>query len=226
DRPNNVVTTVQSGTLNNRLDTNDANVNWTGGWQFSLGYMFGADGCPGPGIGFTYWGLGDMTGSAKVRSGANDLSTTFNLDSPVSGPVLIGGNPASDFFNDAHAQSLTRTDRVNNFELNVFQPSLGFGRLQVVGLAGFRYFRFDERLTYGSAADGFGGPADDEAYLSFRTVNNLYGGQVGFMANYPVTGRLGIYLSPKVGLFGNQMVSNVRLFRGDGLTAFDIAGHK
>lgn len=226
---------------NQLMNTQNARADWVGGGQVSIGYGFcGAAapcgglnpcGCYGPGVLFTYWGLGQMDGFSEV-TGTNNISTPINL-----GFVDIGGNPASDYFDNASNQRIWRNDRVNNFELNVLQgPVLGTGRLTVVGLAGLRYFRFDERLTYGSAINEFGDNGGaDEAYLRFRTANNLFGAQIGALLNYQVCPRVGVFFIPKVGIFGNQMNSRTTLESGNGIIGtindpgpqpFDIYGHK
>jgi len=241
NRANPYWTTSESGNIANRLlNTQDAGANWTGGGQVTVGYGFGGggscshcDGCGGcgtylgPGIAFTYWGLAPMTGSASVRDVNDNLSTTINLDTP--GPVLIGARPASDFFDNSREQRITRDDRVDNFELNLLQGGWTLGRMQMVALVGFRYFRFDERLSFGAAAAGteFGDNGGaDSAFLNFRTTNNLYGGQVGALFNYNVTDRFSVFMVPKAGIYGNQMIGRTQLFTGDGQFAFDIAGQK
>jgi hypothetical protein len=234
---------------NQLLNTQNAGVDWTGGWQISAGYMFGAcSGCgccgpcgpcggcggcgaSGPGLGITYWGLGQMRGFAQINSPTDELSTPINLLDPTtgSGEVEIGGDPASDFFDNSASHRIFRNDRVNNFELNLLFGAFNVGRWTVVPFAGFRYFRFDERLTFGGLAGGAtwgGNGGADEAYLSFRTVNNLYGGQLGTYANYMFSDRFGLFIGPKVGVFGNQMNDRTLLYRGDGVTAYDIAAHK
>ncbi len=231
--------------VNQLMNTQNAKADWVGGGQITVGYGFGGVGagcggcgecggynpcgCYGPGIAFTYWGLGQMNGYAELTDPNNNLSTPINLQTQT-GDVMIGSNPASYYFDNSPDQRIWRNDRVNNFELNFIQgPILTGGRLTVVGLAGFRYFRFDERLTYGSVAFGhsFGDNGGaDEAYLSFRTTNNLFGAQVGALLNYSITQRFGAFFVPKVGVFGNQMNSHTTLLSGNGLQGFDIYGHK
>ena len=63
----------------------------------------------------------------------NNLSTPINLDTQ-SGSVMIGANPASDFFDNSPDQRIWRNDRVNNFEVNLLQAQLiNNGPLQMVG---------------------------------------------------------------------------------------------
>jgi hypothetical protein len=228
---------------NQLLNTQSAGAGWDGGGQVTIGYGFaglGAGSCDscasqcggcnylGPGIAFTYWGVAPMRGSASVRDINNELSTPINLDTQT-GPVLIGAQPAADFFDNARAHRITRDDRVTNLELNLLQGGWTVGRLQMVALLGFRYFRFDERLSWGAAAGGteFGqNGGTTEAFLNFRCVNNLYGAQVGSLFNFNVTDRFALFLVPEAGIYGNQMNVRAHLFRGDGVEGFDILAHK
>ncbi len=101
NRANPFWTTYQTNVNENQLlNTQDAVVDWTGGWQFTGGYMFGGagggcatscSGAPymgcgglGPGIGFTYWGLGQMNGFAQLDSDTNELSTPINLEQQLA----------------------------------------------------------------------------------------------------------------------------------------------
>jgi hypothetical protein len=230
-RPNVFSTTFETSPANPLLNTQDAGANWTGGWQITAGYMCCGPCGGGPGLGFTYWGLGDMPGFAQLDSATNSLNTTINVSDPStgSGDVEIGGVAAGTFFNNSASHRISRNDRVDNFEANLYFGTWNLGRWTIAPFAGFRYFRFDERLSFGGLASGgtWGGNGGaDEAYLSFQNVNNLYGGQVGTYTNFWVTDRFGLFLGPKVGLFGNQMSGRTLLYSGDGTTAGDISAHK
>ncbi len=228
NRANPFWTTYQTNNNANQLmNTQNAGANWAGGGQVTVGYGF--CGCCGPALAFTYWGVGPMTGFAEYTDPTNNLSTPINLNTQT-GSVMIGANPASFFFDNSPDQRIWRDDRVNNIELNFIQSQLiNSGRFQMAALAGFRYFRFDERLTYGSVAFGhqFGDNGGaDEAYLSSRCTNNLFGGQVGAFFNWNWTQRFGVFLLPKVGIFANQMNVRNQLYAGDGTQGFDIYAHK
>lgn len=243
NRANPFWTTYETNNNANQvLNTQNAGANWNGGGQVTVGYgLAGAGGCGGcadcgscagacfgPGVAFTYWGLGQMDGFAQITDPNNNLSTPINLDTQT-GPVLIGNVPASFYFDNSPDQRIWRKDRFQNLELNVFGPALTYNRWTLVPLAGFRYFRFDERLTYGSVAFGqnFGDAGGAfEAYLSNRSVNNLYGFQVGSLINYDITQRIGVFVIPKAGIYTNQMNGNTRLYSGDGVEGFNISAHK
>jgi hypothetical protein len=232
------------------LNTQSAGADWTGGWQVTVGYLFGNGGCgcansfgpcgpcgsggcgfTGPGLGFTYWGLGNMGGFAQVDSATDDLNTTFSLLDPstVSGQVEIGGQPFSDFFDDSASHRMTRDDSAANYELNLFFGAFNHYRWTVVPFVGFRYFRFDDQLIFAGLTGGSTWGANggqDQAQLSFRSTNDLYGLQFGTFANYMIARRFSWFIGPKVGLFGNQMNNRAVLARGDGLLAFDVTAAK
>jgi len=223
NRANPYWTTYETNNNANQLmNTQNAGADWAGGGQLTLGYMFGAAcGCPTYGVGVTYWGLGQMDGFSSLQSGTDSLSTPMNLQTQT-GDVLIGGVPAGFYFDNSSEHRISRNDRFNNFELNFFRGGWNYGRLQVLGLVGFRYFRFDERLGFtGVAANG-----TDEATLAIRSTNNMYGVQIGGYANYLLTDRFGLFAGPKVGIFSNQMITQTLLYNNAGATAYDIPGHK
>ncbi len=256
NRANPYWTTYQTNNNPNQLmNTQNAGAGWAGGGQVTVGYGFGsccntcaspcggngaADQCnpcggygcgAGPAIAFTYWGLTPMNGFASTVDQTNNINTA--LSTPIDlGGVNINGQPAGSFFDNAHEHRLWRTDRFNNFEVNLFQGNLlNAGRLSVAGFAGFRYFRFAENLTFGSVAFGhnFGDNGGaDEAYMGFTCVNNLYGAQIGSVFNYALTDRFGLYFVPMAGIFGNQMNCRTLLYSGDQANnpTYDITAHK
>jgi hypothetical protein len=172
-----------------------------------------------------------MNGFAQVDSATDELNSTFTLLDPStgSGQVEIGGQPFSDFFDDSASHRIFRDDSAANYELNLFFGAFNHYRWTVVPFLGFRYFRFDERLGFAGLIGGSTWGANgglDQAQLSFRTVNSLYGLQLGTYANYMIFNRFGWYIGPKVGVFGNDMSNRAILARGDGLEAFDVTAHK
>jgi len=211
---------------NQVMNTQNAGAGWSGGGQVMVGYAW--CGC-GPAIAVTYWGVEPMYGYSSVSLlPGNTVSTPIDL----GGVTMNSGFLASAYFDNAAEHRIWRHDRVNNVEVNLIQMSMvNTGRLQMGALAGFRYFRFSESLTFGSVANGgtFGGNGGaDEAYMGFNVVNNLFGGQIGAFFNYNVTERFGLYFIPKVGLFGNQMNCQNLLYTGDAVNnpTYDIHAYK
>jgi hypothetical protein len=229
-RANPYWTTYQTNNNPNQLmNTQNAGADWAPGGQFVVGYNF--CGPCGPSVFFTYWGLAPMDGFSSV------VDQTGNINTALSTPINLGfvtmnsGLAASQYFDNAHEHRIWRRDIVNNFELNAMTGIYQVGSFQMAGLAGFRYFRFAEDLTFGSVAFGsnFGDNGGaDEAYLKFRTINNLYGGQVGALINWMWTDRLSAFLIPKFGIFGNQMNCQTLLYTGDAVNnpTYNITAHK
>jgi len=213
---------------NQLLNTKDASAGWQGGGEVAIGRWFGCNDCPcsaRTGFEFDYFTVGHMDGFAGLTRAGNDLSTPIDL-----GGVTIGGLPASDFFDNAHQHGIWRSDEFHNFEFNfLFQQARYNGGVNVTWLAGVRYFRFNETVIFGAAAGGtdFGDNGGvDSAFMRFRCENSLIGPQIGLKAEYMATNRLGIYAIPKFGIFGNSIDTNMQLYRGDGLSVYNIDGHK
>ena len=228
-------TTTYQGTSGDPLmSTQDASAGWTGGGEVTLGYAFGGSNnmgpygasgvCGQPGIAFTWWGTGNMTGFASAADETGNPATALNASFDFSS-LTINGNPSSFYFQNASEQALWRTDVVNNFEINLLAGSiLNTGNLEMIGVLGFRYFRFTEDLIFGSTT--FGGTFDsnggaDSAFVNFHCVNNLYGPQIGSVFNMNFTDRWSVYLVPKMGIYGNQMITRSSIYTGNGVSAYD-----
>jgi|GEM_PF-3265117 len=255
NRANPFWTTYETNVNENQvMNTQNAGVDWQGGWEFTGGYMLGgggigcgtgccgAPGCGmpcnsgcgmGPGIAVTYWGLAPMQGFAEYNSPTNEISTPINLNQQF-GPLEINGVPMADYYDNAESHRIYRTDNINNFEINGLLGAWNYGRLTSVPFLGFRYFRFDESLAFrGLAGGGEWSNRDDWAEHQNRMVNNMYGVQFGSFNNYMIGQRWGVFFSPKVGLFGNQMNGRTQVRDGNGNylvddfgNVYDIQAHK
>jgi hypothetical protein len=223
DLPNTLSTTYNSSNVNtNLLDTAQARPNWAGGGQVMFGRWFGPQTY---GVQFIYWGVGTMTGTASVTDPNYQLSTPFNL-----GNVNIGGNSATNYFDNVYQHALWRSDSFNNFEWNVMRRAT-FGccsRLMFTGFAGIRYFRFQDGLIFGGVnspnfSDAGGSYA---AYLNTGVTNSLAGVQLGTRIDYFVCPRVRLYAQPLMGFFGNQVSMREHLYSGDGLQGFDVLARR
>jgi hypothetical protein len=208
-------TTTANDPFNLLMNTQNAGADWTGGGQVTVGYAW--RGAGGPALAFTYWGLASMDGSASVSDATGNpltaLSSTLNF-----GAFTIHGNPGTFYFDNAQEQAIWRRDRTNNFEANLQSANYTVGSFQVAALAGFRYFRFTEDLTYGSASFGnsfVSNGGADAAYFNVRCHNDLFGGQVGAIISSILTHRVTAFVVPKVGIFGNQMSNQETVYSGD-----------
>jgi hypothetical protein len=138
----------------------------------------------------------------------------------------MAGTPVENFFDGTEHQAIWRTDRFLNIELNgLVQPIYNNpGRCTVTLLGGFRYFRFQDILTYGSVLTGFNWNSNggqDAAYLQSNVTNNLFGGQIGTLLSVSITPRFGVFALPKAGVFGNQINITNQLYLGDGTSIFN-----
>jgi hypothetical protein len=221
DNPNKYWTSFDvNNAYNQTLNTQQAKANWAGGGQVMFGRWFGCSCNPmyGPacGVQFVYWGLAPMTGSASITSPINAWNTPIDL-----GYVNVGPNPATDYFDNAHIHRVSRNDQFQNFELNALRRvAYGPGGLMFTGVAGARYFRFRDSLTFASAAGGhnFGDDGGaDEAYYNTSVGNNLVGFQMGARVDYFVLPRIRVFAQPLFGVFSNHATINANVYSGDGL---------
>jgi hypothetical protein len=231
--PNPFWTTYNTANVQDQLlNTKQAgNGNWGGGGQVTFGRWW----CPCPcgsgcgpsyayGLQFTYWQLADINSTVSANSNSFGLGTPIDMTTGVT--QTLNGNTIDHYFDGTDHQKISRTDRFLNIEINgLVQPIYNNpGRCSVTLLAGIRYFRFQDILTYGSAAGAFNfGDAGgtQEAYLQSNVTNNLYGGQIGTLLNFAVTPTIGLFVLPKAGLFGNQINITNSLYGGNGATAFN-----
>jgi hypothetical protein len=103
------------------------------------------------------------------------------------------------------------------------------GRFQMTALAGVRFFRFDEGLTWGQFADpanpALPGGAPTEAIVNANVQNNLVGFQIGAYMNYQVCDRFSVFAVPKIGIYGNHIEGHNSMALSDGTVAtFDNNG--
>ena len=223
-------TTYQTNVNANQLmQTKEAGGNWGSGGQVTFGRWWC---CCGTGLGvqFVYWQLWGMGGYSHITDPTNNLSTPIDLGG-VNMNTSTGPQAAGHFFDNSPEHRIWRTDNITNLEINFLQQQIystpNFCTLTM--LAGFRYFRFQEALTFGSVAfgDTFGSNGGaNEAYLRTQVTNNLFGAQIGMLANFAISPKCGAYIQPKVGAFGNSITARNQLYTGDGFTTFDIHSAK
>jgi hypothetical protein len=220
DNPNKYWTSFNvNNAYQQTLNTQQAEANWAGGGEVMFGRWFGCSCNPmyGPacGVQFVYWGVSPMTGSASITSPTNSWNTPIDL-----GFVQIGPNPATDYFDNAHIHRVSRNNWFHNFEINALRRvAYGPGGLMFTGVAGARYFRFRDSLSFASVMGGhnFGDDGGaDEAYYDTSVTNNLMGFQLGGRVDYFVLPRVRLFAQPMFGIFGNHATINANLYSGDG----------
>lgn len=215
---------------NQVLNSRDADADWRGGGELRFGRWW-CDECGGgrQGLEVSYFTVDNLEGFASVNQAdyPDTISSTIDF---VNGGILINGNPASDYFDDAEEQRVTRTNEIHNVEINFLcERGLCGSCSRVTWIAGARFLKFDESLIYGSVDAGFnfgdnGGL--NEAYLDVDAENNLVGAQIGVQVDYCPLGRWNLFATPKIGIYGNDVSTRSRLYDGAGNVSFDIAGHK
>jgi hypothetical protein len=231
------VMTYQTGSSTPLLTTQAANPGWTGGGEVTLGYAFGgyADNVgpwgalgatTGTAIAVTWWGTGEMNGYGRVDDTTGNPATALDASFNING-ITLNGNPFSYYFQGASQQRLYRTDIANSAEVNLLGGTLfSSDRLQVIGLAGFRYFRFGEDLAFTSLTFG-GDPQDPDDWgnVRFKSLNSLYGAQLGSIFNFRFGPQWSMFFVPKAGVYGNRMSVNSRIYSGSDV-AYNFTDHK
>ncbi|HTU26570.1 MAG TPA: BBP7 family outer membrane beta-barrel protein, partial [Pirellulales bacterium] len=153
------------------------------------------------------------------------LGTPIDMTTSA-GSLGLNGHQVDYYFDGTSHQAIWRTDRYLNLEINgLVQPIYNNpGCFSATLLGGFRYFRFQDTLTYGSASNSFNFGDDggaQAAYLQSNVTNNLFGGQIGTLLNFAITPTWGLYAIPKAGVFGNQINITNQLYSGNGAVAYD-----
>jgi hypothetical protein len=219
DEPNEVwLSFISTDPTSAVLGTRDARSDFEGGAEITFGWRVGCN----ERIEATYWTLDAAESSGLVTDTVREVSTSLNL-----GSLTLGGQPLVGFFDNAWQHRITRRNEFHNVELNwLYSPSCcGCGGLRMTGLAGVRFFRFDEGLLFGAASQGFLFNMDptQEAFYDVDVENNLVGVQVGGSAEYFFTPCVSVYAAPKVGVYNNHIRHHAQIYRGDNaFSAIDI----
>jgi len=209
------------------LATNNAASTWPGGVDLHVGRWLWAE--QRHAIEGIYWGVYGIGTTDSITSDSNRLMAI-----PQAPGVQLGGQSAGHFLAFSRAQEISRSDLVNNVEINwVFAPG---GRPEFLEsyqrrvtwmwLAGFRFFELQDVLTFTSlsgsvppgATFGTQGGAD-QAFLNVATNNNIFGGQVGLKFDWRFLPHVRLAIVPKFMLGGNAVTNTSYLASGTGSTA-------
>lgn len=219
--PTRIWTTYENNNNPNQLmNTQDADTDWEGGAEFRLGRYFC---CNRWALELGYWSIGNFDGYSSMTH-----------PSYVSSPLLFNdlefavGDPVSDYFDSAEEHRLSRSNELHNVEVNLIQGGFpcGCNRWSAQMLAGFRFFRFDEDLTFDTLDQGgtWGGSGGaDEVRLSESVSNSLIGAQVGCVLQRQLGCRCCAIITPKFGVYNNHIENFFDLRRGDGTAAMPSA---
>ena len=217
------------------LGTTDADEGDFGGWGINLARRT----CSGKGIEFRYWALNpDATARLDGPGLSSVLPGLQDLEDPQSGRDL------QDVFYSADSHVLVRNTDINNFEVNLLNNGGHYytrrGRAANFELfGGFRWFQFDETLSYisnGQSTVGGNNPQQPVAQAQIPTQNtyrsfvenDLIGFQLGCRNEVCLTKRISAFGSLTTGVFNNRVNTFQSLFNQDQqlarLTSGDFAG--
>jgi len=201
-----------------QLSTGDATPSWPGGVDFHLGRWFGPH--QHHAVEFIYWGVYGMGSTAGLTSVPPN---SIEAIPQAAAGVTIAGESAGSYFIDGGAQSVSRSDLVNDIEINwvyalwdrpEFLPR--DGAISLMWLAGFRFFQVEDVLTLTTVA---GSPGLGSADLAVATNNNLFGGQIGAKFDWRFLPRVRFMAVPKFMLAGNSITNTTSLASDTGAVA-------
>ena len=189
------------------LSTGDANQDFGG---FDANFLNRNE--KGRGWALRYFGLfSDDEQSALSGPALTNLTGLSNLSTTAGTAQALFDDPAG-------IQSVSRSAEFHNFEINMLGQNkscfLGFNVDLNESIYGFRYFSFDESLTYASTRSVPFGGASIESY-DVAVENQLFGVQFGRRLEKQLRGRWGVSATTKFGVFNNRAESRQSLTRQD-----------
>ena len=209
-----------------QLTTSDASATWPGGVDLHVGRWFGMR--QQHAVECIYWGV------YGIGSAAQTAAPPPGIDAIPQAPgILVGSTPAAAWLDAAAAQRIARADLVNDVEINWLyapgerpeflstDPSAPSRRLNLMWLAGFRFFELQDVLTLTSVPSGAAPGALD---LGVATNNNLYGGQVGAKFDWRFLPRLRLNAVPKFLIAGNAITNTTSFTSSAGLPVAFASG--
>jgi len=219
-------TATMQPTGGQQLATSSAAATWPGGVDLHVGRWLGPR--QQHAVEFIYWGVYGIGSSATATASPPTIDAI-----PQAPGVTVGGTPASAFLTGAAAQQISRSDLVNDVEINWLyslwerpeflsqDPAAPSRRINLIWLAGFRFFELEDVLTQTSfPAPGTPGTLD----LGVATNNNLYGAQVGAKLDWRLLSRLRLSAVPKFLIAGNSITNTTTLASGAGTQAVFASG--
>jgi len=209
-----------------QLSTSSAAATWPGGVDLHVGRWFGPR--QQNAVEFIYWGV------YGIGSSATATASPATIDAIPQAPgVTVGTTPASAYLTNSAAQTISRSDLVNDVEINWLyslwerpeflseDPAAPSRRITLMWLAGFRFFELQDVLTQTSFP---GGGAPGTLDLGVATNNNLYGAQVGAKFDWRFLSQLRFSAVPKFMIAGNSITNTTSLATGSGTQAVFVSG--
>jgi hypothetical protein len=196
-----------------QLTTADAGANWPGGVDLHLGRWFGMR--QQHAVEMIYWGVYNIGTSGSVSSTAGDIVAI-----PQAPGVIVSGNPASTYLANGTNQRISRSDVINDVEINwvysLWDRPEFLPREQAVNLmwlAGFRFFQVGDTLALQTTPED---SALEPLDLNVATNNNIYGAQVGAKVDWRMMPRLRLNIVPKFMIGGNAITNTTALVQSNG----------
>jgi len=247
DRP----VTLDAGTLQPIMNTNNAEQNWSGGFEVGTAWIM--PNCCNA-LAVNYWGLfpSDPSSCSCGPNVSGGISPAFaNIDGLSYNDGSVTDSVSNWMTTSSGAHYLTTSSSFNSVEINFLGNTQAWGLApygagggcngcngcnscsacgpscwQFGWLAGLRYFRFNESFLFQSDADDTViGDVGDTNELSYRiaTTNNLWGFQFGGQGAWYINNCFSIYGSGRFGVFNNHVTSEQSL-SGQAGDAFINAG--
>jgi len=222
--PSGAVTMAPAG--GSQLTTSSAAATWPGGIDLYVGRWLGPR--QQNAIEFIYWGVYGIGSSATATTSPAAISAI-----PQAPTASVGGTPASAYLQNSASQTISRSDLVNDVEINwVYSlwerpeflsqdPMLPSRSINLMWLAGFRFFELQDVLTQTSFP---GGGAPGTLDLNVATNNNLYGAQVGAKFDWRFMPSVRFTAVPKFMIAGNSITNTSSLATGSGTQAVFTSG--
>jgi len=205
-----------------QLETSDTGVNWPGGVDVHLGRWFGLR--QQNAIELIYWGIYQLGGVSSVRSTSGSIQAI-----PQAPGVSVAGQPATSLLNNLDGQTISRTDIINDVEVNwvysLWERPEFLPRerpVNLMWLVGFRFFEVSDELSLQNFGDA---PPPEALNFDVATNNNLFGAQVGAKFDWRVHPRLRLNLVPKFMIAGNAITNTSAFVQENGsLATFTVDG--
>jgi len=156
---------------------------WRSGGKFAVGYWFDDDKCWGGELNYFF-----LPNKSKRNTVSSDLTTgSPHLRIPYF-DVVSGKETSTDLSDPGSfsgTASLKLRNRMQGAELNIVKKLSGFSGISVTALGGFRYWNFNEHLSFTTSSPFINPPIDTFVTKDrFSTENNFYGGQIGVLLAY------------------------------------------
>ncbi|MCA9245763.1 MAG: BBP7 family outer membrane beta-barrel protein [Planctomycetales bacterium] len=242
DHSNDLVISCDDAATNVLISTQDADMGWEGGTEVRFGRTF----CGGQyAWEAVYWGIypdGDGSEANVFWTDprvTNQLGTHLSLDNLDRGDAL---GSVDTLVVGAERHKIRRDYEFHNVEINLlnlgtcgcYAPCGGCNmgcdagcggccapRYNLSTFAGVRFMKLDESFQFASDAvdTSFGTDLANENYYDVETQNFLIGVQLGSRGDLRWTDRFSTFGAINLGLYGNHMRQEQRVYNGLGQVA-------